>query len=270
MFPSSSAGRRIKARLGVVKRQDGPKTADLRRRVVLNILASPATFLPFVGGMTALFGTLALDLRPDLGVLAFVAGLLCAGGMFMTKLLLGGEEYAREAIEEAGKEAQRARQQELDDLEVRLTYDRDSRTENALRDLRSLSKALDELEGEGYIDTDSATVVEIRAGAGELFEKCIQSLEQSLKLWHTAGSMKTKAARGPILSQRDRLLEEVFESIKHFGALLVALQSIGSTREDASELSRIRDQLKQNLEVARKVDARIQAFETQLDNELSG
>jgi hypothetical protein len=253
----------------VAKHTDEPKTADLRRKVVLNILASPATFLPFVGGATALFGSLALDVRPDLGVLGFVAGVLCAGGMFLTKLFLGGEDYAREVLKEASEEALTARQQELDDLETRLTYDRDSRTENALKDLRSLSKALDELEGEGYIDGQSATVSEIRLGAVELFEKCIQSLEQSLKLWHTAGKMKTRSASGPMLLQRERVLKEVFESIKHFGTLLVALQGMGSVRDDASALARIRDELKQNLVVARKVDARIQAFETQLDSEQS-
>ena len=68
-----------------------PKTGAVRRKLLLGVLSSPATVFPFVGGVTAFLGTWALDVRPDLGILAAFLGILGAGGAFITQLLLGGD-----------------------------------------------------------------------------------------------------------------------------------------------------------------------------------
>lgn len=245
------------------------KTGDLKKKVLLGILSSPLTVLPFLGGMTALMATWALNIRPDLGLLGLLAGVLVAGGAFLTQLVVGGEKRAGRALEELRKEAHDAREQGLNDLAGRLEGDNDDRTEKALADLRALSEALDALDEQGLIDSRSPLVIEIKLGAAKLFNQCVVSLEQSLKLWHTAQGMVTKSARQPIVKQREKLVKDVYESIRHLGELLVSLQQIGKEEESESKLGNIRNELNRNLKVAERVDARMKAFESEIEHELS-
>ena len=245
-----------------------PKAADLRRKVFLELLSSPLTVLPFVVGVSAFLGTWALNIRPDLGVLGLVLGILGAGGMFLTQLFTSGEDRAKKAIVEFQEKARAQREADLDELAQRLEGDRDPRTETALSDLRALAKALDGLDEDPRARTTNATVIDIRLTAAHLFSQCVRSLEQSLKLWHTAADMRTVSARQPILDQRETIVEDVYRSIRDLGNLLVALQDLGATEDNASELTRIRNELNQNLKVARKVDARMRDFEHEIDDRL--
>jgi len=242
-----------------------PDSASIRRKVLLSILTGPATLAPFLAGITALAGSWALDLRPDLGLLAGLLGVLGAGGMFLTQLLVGGEKHAARAIGDLREEAASKGERALDKLDQQLSADGDPRTEAALRDLRSLAHALDELEDAGAIEVNGPAAIEIQLDAKDLFHQCVRSLEHSLRLWHTAQQMHTKAAKRPILEQRERLLRDVFESIQQLGKLLAALQSLSRGEGSASELARVRSELDQNLEMAKQVDARLRAFEDQLN-----
>lgn len=243
-------------------------TAALKRKMLLGMLASPATVMPFLIGVTGLLGTWALDMRPDVGILLGLIGVLGSGGMFLTQLLVRGEDFARRAIKEAQLEAQQDRERMLDELDGRLSADQDPRTESALRDLRSLAEALDELQAEGVIDLDAPAVIEIRAGTEHLITQCITYLERSLSLWHTGQKMATNAARKPILEQREKIVKEVFQSIRQLGKLHVALQNLSTGVDQVTDLARIRDELDQNLAVAKRVDERMKALEDQFDHRI--
>lgn len=227
------------------------------------------TVLPFVAGFSGFLGTWALDIRPELGALALLLGVVGAGGAFLTQLIMGGEERSKAALTELMAEAHQEREDHLNDLHRRLEQDQDARTEKSLADLRALAKALDDLEEQGLIDNRSSMVVEIQAGANQLFKQCVVSLEQSLKLWHTAQQMVTASARKPIEKQRDAVVKDVYESIRQLGELLVSLQKLGVDTKDDTELSRIRNELNQNLKVAKQVDARMRNFEDEIERELS-
>ncbi len=222
--------------------------------------------LPFVAGVSAFFGTWALDMRPDLGVLGLVLGVLGAGGMFLTQLITTGEKRAHKAINELQAEAHRQRESGLDDLARRLGDDRDERTETALADLRELAKALDLIDDgvpdtDEFLDESNPMVIEIKLVATALLSQCIQSLEHSLKLWHTAERMRTISARKPILEQREEIVKDVYRSIRDLGNLLVSFQNLGTADDTTSELTRIRKELDDNLKMARQVDARLKEFE---------
>jgi hypothetical protein len=81
--------------------------------------------------------------------------------------------------------------------------------------------------------------------------------------------MRTISAREPILAQRERIVEDIYRSIRDLGNLLVALQTLSAADDTGSELSRIRNELNDNLDVARKVDARLREFETDVERQLS-
>ena len=241
---------------------------QLRHRVLLGILASPTTVIPFLAGMTALVGAWATGVRADIGVLAGLAGVLGSAGMFYTKLLLNGEDYARKAIEEMQVEAHKDRERALDDLETRLVADGDKRTEAALRDLRSLTRAFEDTRESVSRDLTTQSTYDVVAGVKRLFDQCICSLEKTLKLWHTSQELETKAAREPIRKQREEILKDVARSIRQLGHTLVAVQNLASGEGGQSELARIGSELDEHLAVAKRVEERVRAFEKQLDTGL--
>jgi len=245
---------------------DEVNTKTIKRKMLLRMLTAPATAAPFLAGVTAIVATWAVGLRADMGVLAGLAGILAAAGVFFTKLFLGGETYAKQAVEEAQQEARAARERTLDDLDVRLCKDRDPRTEAALRDLRSLVRAFDDLCAASGTELNALTTSNIASGIHEMFGQCVGSLERSVNLWQTAERLRTRAAKDPILKQREEIIAEVARSISQLGQVLVAIQNLGSGNGAKSDLSRIGEELDQRLAVARQVEQRVKAFESQLSS----
>ena len=66
--------------------------------------------------------------------------------------------------------------------------DGDTRTEDAMQDLRSLRDAFRQLNVIAP-DLNKAMIDEIQERAEELFAQCVSSLEKSLQLWKTSDSL---------------------------------------------------------------------------------
>lgn len=229
----------------------------LRKRVFLRLLGSPFTVLPFMLGMSTLIASWALDWRPGVGLFAGIAGSLAATGAFLTRLLLNGEQVARQVVGEVERDEQDARQRALDELDRRLAADDDDpRPETALRDLRALVKAFEEsaAAASGF---NAGSVVEIRGRVSELFDQCVESIRQTQRLWQTAGRLTSAEARKPILQQREKIIRDVQASIKQLSGTLVALQNLGASGPARGELDRLRDDLDQSLAVAKTVEERV-------------
>lgn len=244
---------------------DKPETTRIKRKMLLNMLTGPATAVPFLAGVTALIATWALGLRADMGVLAGLAGILGAAGLFFTNLFLRGDTYAKQAVDETQRETRAERERKLDDLDLRLCKDNDPRTEAALRDLRSLVRAFDDLRASSGSELNALTTSNIATGVHELFGQCVDSLERSWNLWQTAEKLRTRAAKEPILKQREEIIAEVGRSIRQLGQILVAIQNLGTGDGAKSDLARISEELDQRLAVARQVEQRVRAFESTLD-----
>lgn len=236
----------------------------LKKRVFWELLSSPWTLWPFVGGVTALLGLWTFSIRSGLAVFAALVSILGSLGIFFTRLLLGSEARVKKAVEEMQQEAQKERERSLDELERRLAADGDPRTESSLRDLRALAKAF-EKGGAWSASLNTRTVFDILAGVEQLFKRCVLSLKKTLELWYTAQNMATAEAREPILRQRERIIEDVGKSIRQLGGILAGIQNIGA-EEDAGdrELARIREELDRSLEVARMVEKRMQSLDREI------
>src|ERR1051326_2816570 len=229
----------------------------LRRRVFLRLLGNPLTVLPFMLGMSTWIASWALDWKPGVGLFAGLAGTLAAAGSFITRLLLSGEQVARQVVGELERDEQEARQRALDELDHRLaTADQDPRPETALRDLRALVKAFEE-STEVAARFNAGSVVEIRSRVGDLFDQCVESLRQTERLWQTAGKLNSAEARKPILQQREKIIHDVQASIKQLSGTLVALQSLGAGGPTHGQLERLREELDQSLAVAKTVEERV-------------
>lgn len=232
----------------------------LRKRMLLRLLGSPGTVAPLMLGITALTAVGAFGLNPGLGLFAALSGFLGAGGAFFTQLLLGGKKIAQELIAEMAREQKQANERALDDLDHRLaTADNDPRTETALRDLRALLDAFEEnvSRSDGF---HVHALFGVRSMVTQLFDRCVQSLEQTLRLWQMAQRLHSSAAREPILQQRESIITEIHATINHLSDTLVALQKLDVGASGRTELNRIRDELDRSLSVAKTVEARVESL----------
>jgi len=252
--------------------QTEPLTAmnegQIRRRIFLRLLGHPLVIAPSVLGATAWTAIWALSLPSGLGLFAGLAGILGSAGVYLTRLILDDGKTARDVLADEELGEQKAAQAALDDLDRRLVAaDQDPRPETALRDMRALLRAFDEFAGK----TDSLNapaVIEVRSRVQQIFNQTVRSLEQTLRLGDTAKQLSMAAARKPLLQQREKIIADVEACTKQLGDTLAALQTLGSGARSNNELSRLRDELDQSLQIAGRVEDRLNSLLNQTESDI--
>ncbi len=165
---------------------------ELHKKVLLCLLASPITLLPFMAGTIGLLGTWVLGLGIKIGFCSFLISLF-SGVTLIGRILFGAEGVTRQAMEEMEYDANKKRQTALNNLRSRLQEDGDFRTEELLDDLRALTNSL---TGNGSLSDkmNSTSAFDIISGVSHLFEECIKMLERTLEIWQTAQSITNRDA----------------------------------------------------------------------------
>ena len=241
---------------------------QIRRRIFLRLLGHPLVIAPSVLGATAWTAIWALSLPSGLGLFAGLAGILGSAGVYLTRLILDDGKTARDVLADEQVGEQQAAQAALDDLDRRLVAaDDDPRPETALRDMRALLRAFDEFAGK----TDSLNapaVIEVRSRVQQIFDQTIRSLEQTLRLGDTAKQLSMPAARKPLLQQREKIIADVEACTKQIGGTLAALQRLDSGDRSNHELSRLRDELDQSLQIANRVEDRLNSLLDQTESDI--
>jgi hypothetical protein len=234
--------------------------------VLIKAVSSPWVAVPAVAGAgaTALAALLGVLGHPS-GMLSFVglSGLLFGAGMAATRLLLDTESLVASVYEGSMKDESESGEHEtyLRQLAQRLRADGDERTRECLEQLRRLHRRMSKsglVDGEG----SSPMLPEIRRKVEQLHWSCLRSLEKSLDFWQAAMEMATPSARQEMLGRREQLLEEVEGSIRHLAATVDHLRAKQLSRDDrGGELVEVRKELEMGLEVARRVERRIDELE---------
>ncbi len=239
-----------------------PDPKRFRRRVLYRLANSPITLVPFAGGVAALVVG-GIVLGSPLAAFGGVVGMLAGVGALATRFIMGNDKVAQLALEDLETQDARRREQELDRLERDLRRDGDPRTEQLLRDLRQLVRPFVGTQGgdvpllEG---TPAALSFDIGARAHDLFLECTRLLRQSLELWRTAQGVGTQAAAQPILDRREALVQRVREGVEQLGRSLATLQTLGAGPEGEDELERVRRELDESLDIARRVDEEMRSL----------
>lgn len=237
--------------------------ARFRRKVLIDLLASPWTLIPTAGGLSMLM--LAWGIDASTGWLPFlgVASLLTGVGTLATRWLFQHDDIARDAFQDIERETIKQQEDELDRLAARLAADHDPRDEQSLRYLRDLYAAFradigwtKKLEGR--------SVLEINSQVENLFRACIASFERSLELRDTALGMRTKEGQRGVFETRERLLEEINQSIRQLAGTIDNVKALALAQTPAHDLARLRQELNASLDVARKVEERMQSLEAEL------
>lgn len=228
---------------------------EVKRKVYLDLFASPWNLLPLGGGITALMASWAVGGDPML-TMTGVAGVLTGFGVTASRLIWGLESLTEKAYGYQIDKQNKAKEGQLDQLDEKLTGDRDPRTEACLRELRILIASLQTAAEKGKINTASYEVMD---GVGKVFDECVKQLEHSHSLWETARRMRGPA-RESILKQRDQVVRDVCESAVHVGQVVDGYLHTETAR-NKSELGKVRSELDQTIEAARRAEARTSELE---------
>ena len=228
---------------------------EVKRKVLLDLFASPGTLLPIAGGLTLLLTSWATGGN---AVFNFggVAGILGGVGVFATRMILGLEGLTDRAYQYVLQKQRRQQEQKLAELDDKLSHDQDPRTETCLRSLRELYDTFRRDVQDGKITGASYDVLD---GVDRLFHVCVDNLENSHDLWQTARRL-TGPMRNTVLGERDEVIREVQETVRHLQQTMERWHSLGAKKK-TSELTQLREELDESLRVARRTDERMAELE---------
>jgi len=242
--------------------------SQVRKKIFLRLLGHPLVIAPSVLGATAFTAVWALSLPSGLGLFAGLAGILGSAGVYLTRLILDNGRTARAVLDEEELGEQQAAQASLDDLDRRLVEaDDDPRPETALRDLRALVRAVDDFANR----TDGLNapgVIDVRSRVQQIFDSSIRSLEQTLQLGDTAKKLAMAEARKPLLAQREKIIKDIQACARQLGGTLAALQTLDTGAQSSRELTRLRGELDQSLQIASRVEERLNSFLDQTESDI--
>lgn len=203
----------------------------------------------------------ALDFNSPLWSILPLVFLCLTGGTIGQIFFLSADKIARQVKEEFKKELSDSRERSLDELYCRLTQDNDPRTEASLKELREIAKAINESAG-GESKLDHQTVFEVLFKVEELFNKCVNRLEKSLKLWGSAQKISNQQVKEHLMKLREDIITEVKNSIVYLGNILARIQSLNYNQiADRDDLSVIMKDLDEGISIAEKVDERMRKLE---------
>lgn len=233
--------------------------AEVRKQRFLSAITSRFFWVPAIVG-TAL-GFLAESPLSWFGWAAVGVGVASV----VWRMTIGGRSLTNQAISKVKQKASREHRAYLRRLQRKLRRDRDPRTGEMLRSLRDLYGRLDDMEFDPQ--QQQTWQVEVFGQIRNLYQSSLSALERSYELWDRANEMATDESREELLAWRDGVLQEVRQSIEQLSKTVDQVQASAMQRElPDGELSQMRSELEQGLEVARGIEQQIQ----NLENELQG
>lgn len=235
-----------------------------RKRVFLNYLAHPFTLIPAAVGTTALLAGWAIGMPAVM--FGGVLGMLVGGGMFLTRLLSDDDSTEQAVISKMQEENAVARERELDRLETQLAQDKDTRDEQALRDLRLLVNTFHENRtwAKGL---DAASEVDVLLGVDRLFRHAVQHLRDGLVMMERARSA-SRETQVSFLRKREQLIGEVEEEVNRLRHLLEELHKVGLNTSDGTDMRAIREELDTSLEIAKRATKEVSSWDANADIDL--
>jgi hypothetical protein len=236
------------------------------RRVAGELVASPLIGIPL--GLGAL--SLLLGLASGIEFFQFLgaSGLLFGAGVAATIWLLRGETLRENAISEFRDEAHKNHERFLAELKQRLEVDGDARTNEYLQQLLKLHRRM-RRAGIFDVHVPAEILPEIKDKTESLYRSCLSTLERTLAFWDAAQEMMTEEARQRVLESREGLIDEVGTSIHHLGATMDFLQTAKLEEDRDRSLPQMRRELEVGLEVARRVEQRMDELEQSLQPRLA-
>ena len=238
--------------------------SSFRKQVLLDLAMSPFVLLPAALGLTLLLVSWAVGAATQLLAFAGVMSLLTGAGALVTRWIISRDKIAKRVFLRAHEQMAAQKERELDELAAQLEKDEDPWTGQALKTLRVLADRFRDLMDPSK--TPRTPPVEIAGTVQRLLDSSYQSLKGSYKLWETSQKVLTEAARREVLEKREKVLVEVDKSITQIAKTIDGLHTLGlDTTTPGADLASMRQELEENLNVARRVERRMNELETELN-----
>jgi len=193
------------------------------------------------------------------GTAAFV-GFLCllAGfGALMTNFVFRLEGVSQNAAKTWHKQQQRNKDSELDRLDRQLQDTRETKDENALRNLRALYTGFcTDFESGKIARTVPTTML---GQIDEIFQSCIHQLSRSYEIWEQCQRVTGSLKKG-LDKQRKQMLAEVEESVE---VLAQVINEVTALRMETKrgELTRLQKRLSSQLSVAKATEEQVRSLD---------
>lgn len=233
---------------------------DVKRKVMLDLFASPGTLIPVVAGVSSLMFSWAVGGDPMANAIG-IFGILGGVGHFASRLVLGLEGMTQRAYDAILDRRRKEQNESLDELERRLVADNDHRTETCLRDLRSLYETFRKSCSEEQVVARHHQVV---SQVEQIFHASVDQLKRSLELYEISRKL-SRESRAEVLAERERVIAEVIQTRAHLNTTIEQFQSFAARREKA-DLTRLRQELDETLRVAKRTEERMAAMGTREKN----
>lgn len=225
---------------------------DVKKRVLLDLFVSPWTIVPVVGGLSAWLLSWGIDGNTALNMIG-LGGVLAGMGIQASRLIFGIEDLTEKAHGYLTQQQRAEREVSLDQLARRLEQDEDPRSEECLRRLRRLHASLEEEPPTNH------TAAKFREKVDRLFNASVNQLERSVELWEKAKRLPGRTGR-PLLAERTGAIDEVVITVNHLSRTVEEYNAF-QLRNSDDQLAKLRDELDQTIEAARRADEYIDAID---------
>ncbi len=225
---------------------------EVKKKVLLDLFVSPWTIVPIVGGLSAWLVSWGVDGNTVLNMIG-LGGVLAGMGIQASRLIFGIEDLTEKAHGYLTEKEQRERDRQLDELALKLQQDDDPRSEECLRRLRTLYASLEEEPPANH------TAITFRQNVDKLFRAAVRQLERSLELWEKAQRLPGPTGR-PLLAERKNAIDEVVVTVNHLARTVEQYHAF-QLKDSDDELAKLREELDQTIEAARRADEYIDAIE---------
>jgi len=229
---------------------------EVRQKVMLDLFASPGTLIPVVVGVSALMLSWAIggDAAANaIGIIGVIGGV----GHFASRLVLGLESMTQRAYEAILQRDEKHRKDSLDKLEADLRNDKDGRTDASLKQLRNLHDQFQSARAKNRL---IANHPQLTSRVEEIFDASVLQLQRSLELYELSLKL-TGPAKKNVLDEREQVITDVLKTRDHMNAIIEQFHTL-TIRRESSELGRLRNELDETLQVAKRTEERMSAMNT--------
>jgi hypothetical protein len=231
-----------------------------KKKLLLRAFLSLWSVGPSTAGLLTLMAVFFIGIKSVLLGILGLAAIGIGAGIGLKRMFLTSDATMKAILEEMAREAAAEDERRLDDLQRRLQDDGDPRTDTLLADLRTLKRGFTR-DQQWAVSAGASTAFSLAGDVDKLFNGCIKALEETLTLHAQAEGMRNRQLRRQFDERRNELIGEIEQSLVRLGTLQGKVQRMGQQGGDAAdELRSVRQDLDQQLEIAKKVEERMRGF----------
>jgi hypothetical protein len=224
-------------------------------------LLAKSTWIPVAAGIVLLaIANAWTGLLASVGWIALVAGV----GLGAWRLTKGRAAMERKAIQELRAELNEEHREYLRELRRQSRVDGDARTVNLIR---RLGETFDRMLDDGMFELyrNVPWQAEVRTRMVDLYRSAVAWLQRAYELWQAQQTLASAEGRAKLNAERESLMQEVDTTIQQLGQTLdqLKLQDLDRKVPD-QKLIDLRDELTRGVEVARRVDQRMETLQREV------